>query len=142
MLPMHAAAQHSTGAAKLDHHLVVQQLLAAGAAVSAADAHGYTAIRSAAHEGHTTVVQQLLAAHASLSIQALANAAAAAAAAGHAELAVMLLQTLVAQDGPVPAAAIAVLAKQPVAAVGWGCGRLPKVRSERRRSRGPSCNSS
>mgnify|MGYP001806847916 CR=1 FL=1 len=77
-------------------------------------------MRGAAHEGHTTVVQQLLAAHASLSIQALANAADAAAAAGHAELAVMLLQTLVAQDGPVPAAAIAVLAKQPVAAVVLG----------------------
>jgi hypothetical protein len=59
-------------------------------------------------------VQLLLAAE-NLAAEVLAGAAQAAAAAGHTELAIVLLKSVVAQDSPAPATAAAVLIDQSVA---------------------------
>jgi ankyrin repeat protein len=55
-------------AAEQGHTAVLRQLLAAGAAVNAANAEGYTALHWAAKQGHTAVARQLL--HAGAAIDA------------------------------------------------------------------------
>jgi hypothetical protein len=94
---------------------VVELLLIAHASVAAVDAWGKTPLHSAAAAGHTETVRFLLAAP-KLSAKVLARAAQAAAAAGHAELAIVVLKALVAQRDKPPPAAAAVFANQSVTA--------------------------
>lgn len=93
----------------------MQLLPKAQAAVDAANADGYTALQIAAQHGHAAVVQLLLKAHTSsavvgaqttlchaataalqLTTETMADLARAAAAAGHTEVAVVVLKALVA----------------------------------------------
>jgi ankyrin repeat protein len=104
-------ALHS--AARKGHTAVVKLLLAAKADVNAAAAGGKTALYLAAEGGHTGVVGFLLAAP-QLAIVSMLGAAGAAAAAGHTEPAVLVLQALMSRDGLTAAAELA--GQQPLAA--------------------------
>lgn len=128
-------------AASKGQSTVVQQLLGDGAAIGAVDEQGNTALHMAAQEGHNAIVRLLLAANADVNAlnaqqQApLCNAAGAggteivslllgsphlaaegmagaAEAAGHDELAILLLKALMERDMPTP---VAVFAQQAVA---------------------------
>jgi ankyrin repeat protein len=104
--PLHKAATKG-------HTAVVQLLLAAQAVMNVAGAGGATPMYLATVGGHTEVVQLLLAAP-QLTTKALKGAARAAAAAGHAELASMMLKALLSRQKP--AAAVALVRQQSVAA--------------------------
>jgi ankyrin repeat protein len=104
-----AAADSSTAlyrAASKGHFGVVQLLLNAQADVSSAAVGGVPLVCSAAAAGHMQTVQLLLAAP-QLTSQAMAGAAVAAAAAGHAELAIVVLKALMSRDEPAAAAELA-----------------------------------
>jgi ankyrin repeat protein len=87
------------GAARKGHTAVVQLLMGAHAGIDAADGSGSTLFCLAAAQGHVRVVQLLLAAR-QLSPEAMLSAAKAAAAAGYAELAVMVLRALMSRYRP------------------------------------------
>jgi ankyrin repeat protein len=94
------------------HLAVVQVLLDAAAEMNSADAWGRTPVYCAATAGHTLAVQLLLSAP-QLTTEAMAGAARAAAAAGHTELAIMVVKALMSRDS---SAAAAELADPPLAA--------------------------
>lgn len=94
---LHQAAQN-------DHAAVAQQLLDAQGNVNAATEFCNTSMYYAAAGGHSKTVRLLLAAP-QLTTEAFAGAAAAAAAAGHMELAIMVLEALCARDSPATVAA-------------------------------------
>jgi ankyrin repeat protein len=98
-------------AAKVGHTAVVKVLPDAQANINSADDQGRTPVEYAATNGHMQVVLLLLGAP-QLATEAIAGAAAAAASAGHAELAIAVLKALMSRDMP---AAVAALAGQPLA---------------------------
>jgi ankyrin repeat protein len=97
MVPMLKATHPCTLAAYKGHTALVQLLLDAHADTTSVNLEGSTPLRCAALGGHTQAVQLLLTAP-QLTMEVMTNAAKAAATAGHAELANVMLRAVMARD--------------------------------------------